>query len=330
VKDKLNSGDVKELLDTLRSENEFIHIQERYFKLAGCKHGVYNPHITNLVFFIDEAHSKTKEKYRVNVKLIKGKKERRKYLYGEQYVYAMVFVARRGEKINSLSAKLSYLKWRRPSGDFFLFSIAKTFVSGFGEASLEEKAEEGKKEKDTVDLEMTELGSSGGTHLFFGVKKIPLKVNTIDRVTIIGFDDISPQATFANYSKSRITTSIGVMWTPIKKEIEDEEKRQNLFEGFAFAHYYFKIPKLPIPQYDRKRPIFSWWKQLSISLVVGTKLETPLFDDIYVGGCIGNFFLNSMGIVFGCNFRTPINLDPQDTTKKRRKKSFSMGLTFIF
>jgi hypothetical protein len=238
----------------------------------------------------------------------------------------MVFVAKENPVPISLSAICSSLEWRRPSGDFFLFSIVKAIASALGEISLEKQAEEKKKEKDPIDLKMDKLGCYGSTCLFFGIAEIPLKANTIDRITIIGFDDISPQATFSNYSRSRITSSIGVMWTPVKSKTDNEEEKLNLFDPFAYAHFYIKRPQLPIPQYSKNKCFRNLWRRTSISLAVGTKIGETFFDDVFIGASIGNLFLNSLGIVVGWNFRT-IN---GDNAKKKRKGSFALGLTFIF
>lgn len=320
-KTKLNCNEVKLLLDTLRSEEDFVQIQRRFFDLAGGDDGVYNPHLKNLVFFIDEAHSNSKDKYKINIKLIIREKEK-KQLFGERYVYAMVFVAKNSLRPISLSAKYSSLEWRRPSGDFFLVSIVKAIASALGEISLE-KQEEEKKGKDPIDLNMDKLGCSGSTCLFLGIAEIPLKVNTVNRIRIIGFDDIGPQATFGNYSRSCITSSIGMMWTRFKSKTDNEEEIQNLFDPFAYAHFYIKRPQLPIPQYSINKCFRNLWRRTSISLVVGTKIEETLLNEVFIGASIGNLFLNSVGIVVGCNFRKVNGIE-------KRKGSFALGLTFIF
>ena len=67
-KTKLNSKEVQLLLDTLRSEKnlKFEHIQETFFNLAGGDDVVYDPNLKNLVFFIDEASSSSKDKHKIN------------------------------------------------------------------------------------------------------------------------------------------------------------------------------------------------------------------------------------------------------------------------
>ena len=324
-KTKLNSKEVQLLLDTLRSEKnlKFEHIQETFFNLAGGDDVVYDPNLKNLVFFIDEASSSSKDKHKINIKLIKRKKEK-KQLFGEHHVYVMVFVAKNSLKPIILSAKNSSLEWRPPSGDFFLVSIVKTVFTALKEISLAEQAEEKEKEGELIDLEMNKLGNYKDTCLFFGIKKIPLNVNSINRITIIGFDDFCPQATFGNYSKSWITSSIGLMWIRFKSKTDNEEEIQHLFDPYAYANIYIKRPKLPIPQYSRRGFPFNIWRRISISLTVGTNIgNVALIDNVFVGGSIGNLLFNNVGIVVGYNYR-------KVNGEEKRKRSFALGLTFIF
>ena len=350
-KTKLKSEEVEELIGILKSEKHITKIQERFFNLANADNKLYDPNLTNLVFFIDKTKRTQKGNHQINITLIKGKK-RKKVLFGARYVYVQVFVADNKLNPENLSAKCSSLDWRRPSGEFFLFSIVKGLVGFLGEASIKkETANSEDDDKDAHKLNMSNLGSYGHIGLSYGRAKIPLNENTINRITISGFDGFHPQATFGNYSSSRLTSSVGLMYTRPKdndsendtpdpdptstdtsidtsgEKIVNNNEEKHDFEPFFFLHYYIKRPELPKRHYNNNKFHRDIWHKLSCSILVGTKIEAPIFEDVFVGLCFGNFLIESLGLVIGANFRSIKSLEDD---KVERKKHFAVGLTYIF
>lgn len=248
-----------------------------------------------------------------------------------------------------LSVKHTFLEQRLASGEFVLFSIAKGIAKALGSFAPETKKPGEKPKKDQYDLEMVEIGRFQKTCLSFGQVRIPLPENTMNRITIHGFKEIVSSATFGNYSKSRLTSSIGLLWTYLdSKTAEDQKTYQLLVEPFLFANIYLKKPKLPPPRFPRhsdQRKPQSTSSQLSkkqthkssgvsYSLILGTKIEKDVFDDIFIGASIGHFIpdIPTGGIIIGVNFRSiPIQENDKVVGKKnKRHASFSIGFTFIF
>jgi hypothetical protein len=306
-----------------------------------------------------EKNSKAREPF-INIALVqKGKKWAN--LFGERFIYVTVFVAESQSDYPSvldpigkyvpverevrertlkeevitkeiyketprLSVWFSSLKKRRSSGDFALLSIAEGIAGAFVKSQKEAKEGE-EPEKADIPLNMKEVGCHKNIRLTYGMAKIAIAENSINRVQIGGLSDVRPIATFGNYSGSFFTSSISLMLTPLDSETaKKENKSQNLVEPFIHCHIYLKRPKLPTPrsQANQKdvKTTPTILETISVSLVVGTELSKDVFDDIFIGGSIGHF-LGPLGIVFGRNFRL-------ESDSPKRKGHWAIGLTYIF
>lgn len=376
-------NDVGKLLERLNDDCRIKCVPKYFFG------EVFDYTIPDLVVFINKGSKSSKQNDKEIVSsskiiLTKNGKDK-KHLYGEQHIYVMVFVVENEKdeesvkdpkisyvpterevtrlwlfktKIKSkesfkkslpLSVKHEFLKRRPGSGEFALLSVAKGFASAFTGLVASEKEPEEKKQEDPPSLEMNEVGCHEGKRLTFGMHKITLAENSINRISILGIPNFIPVATFGNYSGSWITSSVSAMATFIDSgTAEDESTSRILGDAYLLGHYYLMRPELPYLQ--RNEDIWrAMFNRASISVVVGTKLSDKLFEfkDIFVGLSIGHFMHNNLGIVFGCNFRTPnipdtTQSDPdiaQISTQKdqinegqiiKRKRHWSIGITYIF
>ncbi|MBA7522589.1 hypothetical protein ES705_14709 [subsurface metagenome] len=306
-----------------------------------------------------------------NIALV-TKSKKRNQLFGGRYIYVMVFVAEnksdkksvtiskkyyvpqekniikiKGKNKKSVEIKENFKETERlsvscdslarsaDSGEFAIFSIAKGIGQAFTKSLETNKELEEKNKKEPLPLKMHEMGCFGETRLAFGVVKIPLAENTINRITIWGFSKINPTATFGNYSQSRITSSICMMWTPYGSKKADEfiDTKEHLFKMFLLAHIYIRRPRLPNPRFKGKYDLF---KQLSYSVVVGTGLENLddlfRFENVFIGIGVGHI-LGNVGIVVGANLKfmkIATEEDPTGVEGKKRKGNLAIGFTFIF
>lgn len=367
--------DVGKLLNMLKSDKNIVYVPKYFFGK------VYHDELPDLVFFIDRSQnadrgtkkSETEENYQINITLVK-KNKKRFHLFGEPFIYVMVFVAEsesdkqsvtkpickytplermtKGKIVKEktiktdietkeaikksppLKVKLSSLEWRPASGGFFLYSIAKGIASAVGGLITESKEPAEKPGEKPLPLEMHEVGRHNGTRLTYCIVKFRLAENSINRITIEGFSDIEgssdifPLATFGNYSSSRITSSIGMMWTHLdSRTATKEDISQNQVDPFVFAHFYLKRPQLP-PLELPGEPVSVFFKKVSVSLVFGTKLEEDILNNIFIGACFGNFLFENFGIVIGKNLRLPKPNNSDDG--KKRKGYWAVGFTYIF
>jgi hypothetical protein len=224
-----------------------------------------------------------------------------------------------------LSVRHSSLAWRRGSGEFALFSIAKGIAKGFVGAETEKEEPEDEARKEPSPLSMHEVGYQNGIRLTFGMAKIPLVENSINRIHIEGFteSDINPLATFGNYSKSWITSSISVMGS--------EEGNRAHVDVFLLGHYYVKRPKLPSPQlsYTNNSSGETFFQKISVSLVLGIKISSDILQiqKVFIGVSLGHFLSNNLGIVVGKTYGRR-NSDTDKTF--HRSGEWAVGLTLIF
>lgn len=325
------------------------------------------------MFFIDKTQKKAnedtkkseeKKEHLINIALVQKNKNKNQ-LFGERFIYVMVFVAesksdeqsvlkpkyeympvekkitkekikekmiKTGEDIKEtiiksfpLSVRHSSLAWRSGSGEFALFSVARGIAKAFVGAAAESKEVEDRTLKETLSLKMREVSYHNGTRLTFGMAKIPLTENSINRIHIDGLSDsnINPLATFGNYSKSWITSSICVMGS--------EEESQAHIDMFLLGHYYVKRPRLPPPQlpYTNGASTKNFFQKISISFVFGVKISDDIFEaeGVFMGVSLGHIFSNNLGIVIGKIYRRRNN----DNNKTfRRRGEWAAGLTLIF
>ena len=205
--------DVKELLDKLRSQRP----EDAIRSLFG-ESNLYDKELADLLVFIDRVDGTP-----TRIALLKGGK-RKKELWGEKYVYVMVFVAEKEGQEHSASKKVeeeetsqrvtdksetekpfkrtyqsttvvkkraplsvhqSSLDYRLSSGEFFLSAMVKLAVAAISKQSWE-KSDEAKKGEDIPDkpLKLQKVGKHGDVNLFFDYVKIPIYENTINRITV--------------------------------------------------------------------------------------------------------------------------------------------------
>jgi hypothetical protein len=374
-----NRTQVKKFLDMLRDKKNIASVPKCFF----CE--VYDDELPDLVVFIDKEQiittkktniSDTKKSSPINIALVK-KGEVKEELFGERFIYVLVFIAenefdkqsvlepiskyvpleRKIKKIVKektsqtyteikesfkesypISVSHAFLNRRPNSGEFALFSIAKGIAQAFTGLVTQSKEQEEKPEGKPVPLEMHEVGCHYFTRLTFGMAKIPLDENTINRITINGFPNTEPVATFGNYSKSYITSSVGVMTTLISsKTAKSEWTSPTQIDPFLLVHFYLKRPQLPSPRFPGDLPSV-WDKRFSVSFVFGTKLSDKLLDfkDIFIGAGVGHLFGNNLGFVIGFNWRSlnlqePSGNSGQDNGRIIRRKCWpAIGITYIF
>jgi len=234
-----------------------------------------------------------------------------------------------------LSVSQSSLDSRASSGEFILYSAIKSIGKAFSSVAIEKS--ERTPDIVNVPLRMFLVGSDNAkTNLYFGFMKTALFENTINRFTIqedYGNNEDPHQnkknmhlATFGNYSSSYITSSIGLMFTRQKAEVQNNEKdNRYLVDPFVFAHLYLKRPQLPGPRFQNS-PAKKSWKEFSFSFVVGTKISDPLFEDLFTGICVGQIF--GVSSVVGVNWRTTTEANDGEKIKKRKPR-FTIGVAFV-
>jgi len=336
-----NLTQLNELLSKFK-EGKLEAIPECFFG----KSVVYDNRLADLIIFIDRSgrfpEIKRDEKESqclaedksVRFCLTKGGRQRTE-LFGERNVYVMIFVAEDShdenglgnqvtgsEKTKQITVHLSPLDWTRGSGEFVLLSIIRSIASvlatGLSVGTSEKAASPAEGEK-PISVPMSEVGNDGKTRLFFGIMKIPLNENTINRITVgekRGDVDYNHLATFGNYSGSIISSSIGLMATRLERYNPDSPAYS--VDAFIFVHLYLKRPQMPAPRYPNDR-IKTFRNKISWSLVAGTKLSKNLFDDLFFGASVGHF-LSTVGLVAGVNYRTLVT---------KRKPFFCFGVTFM-
>ncbi|MGB8952240.1 MAG: hypothetical protein WCC06_06200 [Candidatus Aminicenantales bacterium] len=158
-----------------------------------------------------------------------------------------------------------------------------------------------------------------------GQAKIALSENTINRISLFGIKPLWILATFGNYSGSWLTSSIGVMGTFNHQEREEDSARRRFsLAPCLFGHFYLKRPRCPAPRYNHTG-LTTFINQISISLVAGTQVSNPFFEDVFIGAGIGHFS-GSLGIVVGANFC--MQKDAQGE-KTHRRDFFAISLTYI-
>jgi len=323
---------------------------------------IYDDELPDLVVFVDNSGNYLPSDSNVRIALVKDD-QIRDHLFGEPFIYVMVFVAEDTVKLKEIEKpkrpykkvqkKTSYkiftdsmrvsvdtaqqeifvpsetrsvvlcpLDRRMGSGEFALLSMVKMLASAIlgGPFASWEK---GKSPQDTsFPLEIDLVGCCGSTCLYFGMEKIPLEENTIDRIRIKGLGTKMPHATFGNYSPSWVTSSIGIMQTFLdKKTSEEDGVQQTLVRPFIFGHLYFKRPQRPKPRLNN--PCAEFWRKTSVSFAFGTRLSTDdLFDDLFIGVGWGHW-MSTFGVVCGINFRT------SGVNQSKRKGHFALGMTFM-
>jgi hypothetical protein len=186
--------DIKNTLDFLRKDKG-VEALKSFFPET------YDKELASLLVFIDRANDAP-----ARISLIKGNKTQ-KNLWGEKYVYVMVFVAEKTDQTPSVSRKVveeeistkivkkvesgeplkkscestTVIKEREPllvhqsslnyepgTGEFFVSAIVRLTATIFSGKTLE-KAEEAKKGADIPDkpVRLRKAGSHGRTNLYF-------------------------------------------------------------------------------------------------------------------------------------------------------------------
>lgn len=199
-----------------------------------------------------------------------------------------------------------------------------TAISGLG---LTSPKPPGSLSDSTYAIRMRRIGGEPKKPLYFGMQKIPMHENTINRVSIgsAGLEDLSvppadtsrvitkkAYATFGNYSGSWIAISLGAGATLNAKS--DSTTYSTQYDPYLFGHLYIKRPKLP--QSDSTH----WRGDGSLSLVVGTRVggDTHFLDDPVLGVGVGHI-IGSIGLVAGCVFRS------EETAIKDKKTGKTTG-----
>lgn len=219
---------------------------------------------------------------------------------------------------------LAPLDQRASSGEFALFAAIRIMAKVFLGETVVGREEKGSPADTLVPVRMHYVGEDGTACLYYTLAKLPLRENTINRITIGGIGEEKHLATFGNYSPSWFTTSIGVMSTFVGQQTSCEDSIQDpLVESFIFGHFYIKKrPQRPKPRFNDAWKEFR--KRISVSLVVGTRLtDTHFFDDWFLGVGLGHV-ISTVAVVGGVNFRK------STSHNVKRKGHPAFGITFMF
>jgi hypothetical protein len=232
---------------------------------------------------------------------------------------------------DSLSVHMSVLGQSVNTGEFAVYSILQTVASSICKyisiGTIPPDSLKGLSNNEKV----IRLGDTGNTVLYFVFSKIPLKLNTINRVRLGEFGEKwLYQANVVNYSSARITSSIGIL-----KHIrinhhqhpKDSLQVHSDISPFLFVHWYvFSSPHLPPPagksEYDH------FWKKRSYSVVAGTNLTGTIGDDLFIGLCLGHL-VSKISFLAGFDYRL-MTYNNGDHDWKNREFYLSTGLSYIF
>ena len=384
-----SATNVGKLLNKLKDEKLIKDVPKDFFD------DVYDYTLPDLIFFINIADKPLIKKSEeeeckklapeeeipyTKIVLVKNNDDKKR-LFGEKYIYVMVFVAEnesykqsvkdttgtytltereitkfisekpryrtktkeKYEKSTKLSVRHTYLKKMPGTGDFAFLSLAKGIASAFTGSVAEEKEDEEKEKAKPLPLEMFKVGCHCGERLLFGMVRVKLEDNSINRITILGFSEFIPIATFGNYSGSGFTSSVAVLITHLQsKTVEREGTNEWQGDPFLLCHFYARKPRMPYLRSGGESGFDAMVNKISFSFVVGTKLSENFFkfNDVFLGGCIGHNFYNNLGILIGVNLRTPIypKSPPADSDikgteeskKNKRELQFAFGISYIF
>lgn len=323
---KFESGKIDALLDSL-SRGQLEHLPQAFYG------EVYDDELPDLVIIVDRRGKTASEETPVRIDLLKGDK-RRDELFGERFIYVLVFVAEDSSTIDSVSKssnkpviKMSSLDRRVGSGEFALFTAVKMIVGAVLGRTVGERMMARCPPDTQAVLHMIPIGekTDASARLYHGRTKLPLAENTINRIRLEEVDSkIEPQATFGNYSSSWVTSSIGLMGTFLSGETARQDSvNKTSVEPFILGHLYIMRPQRPKPRLNRSK--IEFWRQISFSLVTGTRLSEDLFDDIFVGVSVGHV-ISTLSIVGGYNFRTS---RWSKAVREEREGHYAVGITFI-
>jgi hypothetical protein len=146
-----------------------------------------------------------------------------------------------------------------------------------------------------------------GKILLYATTKIHLKDNTIDGIGVRPYAKASEEfyIRFANYSPSRIGTSVGLSLSRSEAGAKNDNDSLNVPQGFQplwslepepflFFNYFIVPPKLPSLHGQRS---------FSVSAVLGVKIGLDDFpEDLFLGCGIGHLGRGIPQIIGGLNF----------------------------
>jgi len=183
--------------------------------------------------------------------------------------------------------------------------------------------------------------------LWMGLARMSVDVNSVDRLNIqykqpnqaaakdvpeectkgnpgpaaFTGDFLAANAFFSNSPESRIAVSIalGMTRNPKDTSVSTGDGSKEYFNGYAFAKYYIRRPRLRIgPEADIDP------RDLSFALVLGTNVTKSTFSEIVYGVSIGHI-VGNMGVVAGINSLQ----GAKDSNTGRKSKAF-IGLEYSF
>lgn len=286
----------------------------------------HDDELPDMIMFIEDPPTKTASA-NVKIELIKGNKKREQ-LYGEQYLYVLVFWAKNENSQHfftesCVTGSLSALEQKQSSGEFALISALRLIAEACSGKNFESKKESELKNEINKKAKIIELGKYDKTTLYYMFFKFPLHENTINRVHVWGNNSNNTcQAIFGNYSPSWVTSSVGFLASYACCKSEKETNvLYPVVDPYLFGHLYFKRPQVPRPRLNNT--FKEWKRQISLSAVVGTKLSDKLLEDFFMGASLGHV-LNKFSIVTGVSFHT-ISVNDE----KERKTRISCGLTYM-
>jgi hypothetical protein len=182
---------------------------------------------------------------------------------------------------------------------------------------LSPQAKEETTDDKTFLLQLQGIGSTGSKSLYFGMQKLTLKENTVNRVRV-AVGNKRAYSTLGNYEPSRLGGSIGVLGSSTPDSVVHYDTAYRL-RPFLFFHVYIRRPTEP-PVVKAERPLVG-----SVALAIGAQVKAErAFENLFVGTSLGHV-LGDGGIAIGVNLRRI----PADMEGRRIwKGGFGAGLNY--
>jgi hypothetical protein len=119
---------------------------------------------------------------------------------------------------NKVLVRLSPLDYRPGHGQSLVTSAVRTVGSFFGMGAIKTPpSDTSLMATDTIQLHKLGADTSGQKELYFGIGRLPIRENSVNRVSVEMPDSLTvAQATFGNYDASRFGVSIAVGMTGVR------------------------------------------------------------------------------------------------------------------
>lgn len=208
---------------------------------------------------------------------------------------------------------LATTQYERGLTERALDSIIRSFSPTKVEDSLRQAVHQ-----DSITVCMVEISSNSTDRLFLGFKKLQLRTNTTNGISLF---PVEGQKTFAQTNIREVHTTFGngeqgrfglslALGTPMR--VLDQgggNIQQTRLGGYLFAHWYLYPPNRP-------------WRNGSFSFVIGGSLRDKALDHYVAGFSIGHVF-QSAGVIVGSSFNKVDRMYPG------RKRTIMWATPFV-